>query len=219
MKAVVVFSGGLDSATALYEVLSRGFDASTITFDYGQLARKEIECAREISKRLGLKWLLIDLSSVRKVYAGTTSLVDKNIPITKKFTQSLIVPFRNGIMLALAVAYAESIGAAHIFYGAQGSDASNYPDCRMDFVDAFQKAAGLGTGSNIIIEAPLINMKKSEVLKLGAKLGVPFELTWSCYRKGEKHCGVCESCVNRKKAFEEAGIIDKVEYRKSSPVV
>ena len=211
-KAVVVFSGGPDSATALYIALKRGFEVFPITFDYWQLARKEIECAREMSKMLGLNWVLIDLSSVGKFYSGKTSLVDPSKPITSEFSKPIIVPFRNGVMLSIAVAFAESLGAERVFYGAQGSDAKHYPDCRGTFVKAFESAARFGTDSKISIEAPLITLKKSGVLKLGEELGVPFEMTWSCYSQRRKHCGECESCNNRKQAFTDAGIEDPTEY-------
>ncbi|MBM5805873.1 MAG: 7-cyano-7-deazaguanine synthase QueC [Candidatus Verstraetearchaeota archaeon] len=212
MKAVVVSSGGPDSTTVLYLALKRGFQVFPLTFDYGQLAEREIEHARSIAERLGLRLLAVDLAAMKGVYSGSTSLVDERIPITEEFTSPIIVPFRNGIMLAIAVAYAQSIGATHVFYGAQESDAAHYPDCRPSFVEAFREAARRGTDSEIEIEAPLASMKKSEVIKLGTELGVPFKLTWSCYRQGERHCGVCESCNNRKRAFLEAGIRDPTMY-------
>jgi 7-cyano-7-deazaguanine synthase len=211
-KAVVVFSGGPDSATALYIALKKGFEVFPITFDYGQLARREIECAREISKMLKLGLILIDLTNFGKIYSGKTSLVDPSKPITSEFSEPIIVPFRNGVMLSIAVAYADSIGAERVFYGAQGSDAKHYPDCRENFVEAYESAARLGTNSKISIEAPLITLKKGEVFKLGKELGVPFEMTWSCYSQNMKHCGKCESCNNRKRAFADADIKDPTEY-------
>jgi len=211
-KAVLVFSGGPDSTTVLYMALRKGFEVFPLTFDYGQLAKMEIKCARSLSKRLGLKLRVVNLRSVGCLYAGATSLVDPNIPITSSFTKPIIVPFRNGIMLSIAVAYAECIGASRIFYGAQGSDAKNYPDCRLAFARAFESAAQLGTESKIVFEAPIIHLEKPQVLQLGKELGVPYGQTWSCYKEGEKHCGVCESCRNRKNAFAEAGIPDPTTY-------
>ncbi|MGQ9759674.1 MAG: 7-cyano-7-deazaguanine synthase QueC [Candidatus Methanomethylicaceae archaeon] len=211
-KAVVVFSGGPDSTTVLYLAIKRGYKAYPITFDYGQMAKREIYAAKRIADRLGLELRIIDLSALKEIYLGATSLVDERIEMRKEFSKEIIVPFRNGIMLSVAVAYAQSIGANYVFYGAQGSDEPYYPDCRGSFIRAFQKAAMLGTGSKVVVRAPLNKMKKHEVLKLGEKLGVPFEMTWSCYRAGDKHCGICESCLNRKNAFREAGIPDKIEY-------
>ncbi|MCX8182331.1 MAG: 7-cyano-7-deazaguanine synthase QueC [Candidatus Methanomethyliaceae archaeon] len=212
-KAVVIFSGGPDSTTLLYLTIKRGYKAYPITFDYGQIAKREIEAAKKIAEGLGLDIKIIDLSVIKDAYLGATSLVDENMPITKEFSKQLIVPFRNGVMLSFAVAYAQSIGANYIFYGAQGSDEPYYPDCRTSFVRAFQRAARLGTDSKLVIKAPLTKLKKSEVIKLGKELGVPFEMTWSCYRGEEIHCGVCESCVNRKRAFSEASVPDPTVYK------
>jgi len=211
-KAIVIFSGGPDSTTLLYLIIKRGYKAFPITFDYGQIAKREIDAAKLISERLGLGLRIVDLSVLREIYLGSTSLVDERIPVTKEFSKQLIVPFRNGIMLSFAVAYAQAIGASYIFYGAQGSDDPYYADCRASFVRAFQRAARIGTASEIVVRAPFTKMKKSEVIRLGKELGVPFEITWSCYRGGARHCGVCESCVNRKKAFLEAGIPDPTVY-------
>lgn len=211
-RAVVVVSGGLDSTTVLYYALERGFSAFPVTFDYGQIARAEIRSAEAVSRRLGLPWRLVDLSGLSDLYMGATSLVDRGIEITREFSRPIIVPFRNAVLLSAAVAYADSIGARLVLYGAHASDAENYPDCRREFVEAMERAARLGTGSDISIEAPLLSLKKSEVVRLGARLGVPFELTWSCYRDGEVHCGSCESCENRRRAFIEAGVKDPTEY-------
>lgn len=212
-RAVVVISGGLDSTTVLYYALDRGFTAYPITFDYGQIARAEIRSAESVSKRLGLPWRLVDLSGLSDIYMGATSLVDRGIEITREFSKPIVVPFRNAVLLSVAVAYAGSIGASRVLYGAHASDAENYPDCRREFVEAMERAARLGTGTEISIEAPLLSLKKSEVVRLGARLGVPFELTWSCYRDGEVHCGSCESCENRKRAFLEAGVKDPTVYQ------
>jgi 7-cyano-7-deazaguanine synthase len=155
---------------------------------------------------------LIDLSSLKGIFAGVSSVVDETIPMTRSFSQPIIVPFRNAIFLSTAVAYAIAISAKRIFYGAQGSDAPFYPDCRKEFYESFQSTARLGTGQDLIIEAPFSQTSKSDLIRLGAKLGVPFELTWSCYLNGPKHCGKCESCVNRRNAFREATVPDPTEY-------
>ena len=211
-KCVVVLSGGPDSATVAYWAKNQGYDVNAITFKYGQIAHKEIECARKIAEKLAAPIKVIDLSSLKEIFHGVTSLCDENIPLTSSFTEPIIVPFRNAIFLSAAVAYAVSINANKIFYGAQGSDEPFYPDCRKEFYEAFEKAAQLGTCKEIRVEAPFNGNTKSELIQIGSKLGVPFQLTWSCYRDKEKHCGKCESCVNRKKAFDQAGIRDPTEY-------
>jgi 7-cyano-7-deazaguanine synthase len=211
-KCVVVLSGGPDSATVAYWAQKQGYQIYPITFKYGQIAVKETESAQKIAQSLGIYTKIIDLSALKDIFSGVTSLCNTNIPLTSEFSQPIIVPFRNAIFLSAAVAYAVTVGAGKIFYGAQGSDEPFYPDCRREFYQAFEKAARLGTCEDISIEAPFSNMKKSEVIKAGAELGVPLELTWSCYLDGAKHCGRCESCVNRKKAFQEAGIADPTKY-------
>jgi len=211
-KCIVVLSGGPDSATVAYWAKNQGYDVNAITFNYGQIADKEIECARKIAKELSATIKVIDLSALKEIFHGVTSLCNENIPLTSSFSQPIIVPFRNAIFLSVSVSYAVSVGADKIFYGAQGSDEPFYPDCRKEFYKAFEKAACLGTEKEISIEAPFSGKPKSETIKAGAELGVPFELTWSCYRDGPLHCGKCESCVNRKKAFAQAGIRDPTEY-------
>ena len=211
-KCVVVLSGGPDSATVAYWAKKQGYEIYPITFKYGQIAVKETECAQKIAESLGTSTKIIDLSALKEIFSGVTSLCNTEIPLTSEFSAPIIVPFRNAIFLSAAVAYAVAVGADKIFYGAQGSDEPFYPDCRREFYEAFEKAARLGTCQEITIQAPYSNMHKSDVIKAGEKLGVPFELTWSCYLDGAKHCGRCESCVNRQKAFQDAKIPDPTKY-------
>jgi 7-cyano-7-deazaguanine synthase len=211
-KCIVVLSGGPDSATVAYWAKAHGYEIYPITFNYGQIAVKETESAKKIAEKLGTTTKIIDLSALKEIFSGATSLVSRDIPLTAEFSAPIIVPFRNAIFLSAAVAYAVTAGATKIFYGAQGSDEPFYPDCRREFYQAFEKAARLGTCEEITIQAPFSGGKKSDLIKEGSKLDVPFELTWSCYLDGAKHCGKCESCVNRKKAFQEAGVADPTKY-------
>jgi 7-cyano-7-deazaguanine synthase len=211
-KCVIVLSGGPDSATVAYWAKAQGYTIYPITFNYGQIALKETESARKIAEKLSTTTKTINLSALKEIFSGVTSLCNTDIPLTEEFTAPIIVPFRNAIFLSAAVAYAVTVGADKIFYGAQGSDEPFYPDCRREFYEAFEKSARLGTCKEITIKAPFSGGKKSELIREGAKLGVPFEITWSCYRDGAKHCGKCESCVNRKKAFKEAEVTDPTKY-------
>jgi 7-cyano-7-deazaguanine synthase len=211
-KSVIVLSGGPDSATVAYWAKSQGYEIYPITFKYGQIAAKETHAAQKIAEKLGVNTKIIDLSALKYIFSGATSLVNRDIPITAEFSAPIIVPFRNAIFLSTAVAYAVTLGASQIFYGAQGSDEPFYPDCRREFYKAFEKAARLGTCEDITIKAPFSGGKKSQLIAEGAKLCVPFELTWSCYLDGKKHCGKCESCVNRKKSFKDAAITDPTIY-------
>ncbi len=213
MKAVIILSGGPDSATVLYWAKSQGYDLYPITFLYGQKASVEVKRAAELATAVGAPHKIVDLSGLASVYVGVTSLVDRGMEVTREFTSQIIVPFRNGVFMAVAVAYAESVGAEYILYGAQGSDEPKYPDCRQGFYEAFQEAARQGTDHPIRIDAPFIGVPKSELIRRAVELGVPLNLTWSCYNEGPIHCGRCESCLNRKRAFTEAGVNDPTEYR------
>jgi 7-cyano-7-deazaguanine synthase len=211
-KCVIVLSGGPDSVTVAYWAKKQDYQIYPITFNYGQIAVKETQAAQKIAEKLDTTTKIIDLSALKEIFSNVTSLCNTNIPLTSEFSAPIIVPFRNAIFLSAAVAYAVAVGADTIFYGAQGSDEPFYPDCRREFYEAFEKAARLGTCQEITVQAPFSGKHKSELFKAGAKLGVPFELTWSCYRDSAKHCGKCESCNNRKKAFKEAGIADPTKY-------
>lgn len=211
-KVVIIMSGGPDSSTVAYYAKNEWYDIYGITLDYGQRASKETIHAKMIANKLGIPIRIIDLSSLKDIFASSTALCDERIPMPSKFEPTIIVPFRNAILLSIAVSYANVIGAEAVFYGATGSDARFYPDCRESFFKTFQKAARLGTEKEIAIVAPFHKVTKAEVIKIGTKLRVPYKLTWSCYLGENKHCGRCESCVNRKKAFGEAGIEDPSEY-------
>jgi len=212
-NCIVVLSGGLDSATVAYWAKAHGYQIHPITFNYGQIAVKETEAAQKIAQTLGTTTKIIDLSNLKEIFSTTTSLVNRNIPLTSEFSSPINVPFRNAIFLSTAVAYAISISVNHIVYGAQNNDETFYPDCRPEFYKTFEKAARLGTDQQITIKAPYSKTKKDKLIQKGTTFGVPFELTWSCYLDNEHHCGLCEACVNRKKAFQEANITDPTRYQ------
>lgn len=213
MKCVVILSGGPDSVTAAYWAKAQGFDVHAVTFNYGQKAQVEIERARMIAEELGAEHRVIDLSGLRGIYEGVTSLVDEDLEVTGEFTEPIIVPFRNGVFMAVTVAYADTVGAHHIFYGAHAGDEPFYPDCRKEFYEAFQEAARRGTEKPIVIASPFSDTPKSGIIREAVRLGVPLEKTWSCYLQGPIQCGRCESCVNRRNAFRDAGVPDPTEYR------
>jgi 7-cyano-7-deazaguanine synthase len=212
VKCVVILSGGPDSVTTLYWARAQGWDAHALTFRYGQKAQVEVERASEFAERLSVPHRVIDLSALSEVYEGVTSLVDEDLTVSGEFTKPIIVPFRNGVFMSVAVAYADAVGAERILYGAHGGDESNYPDCRPEFYKAFEKAARLGTERSIVIDAPFSGGSKAEIIRKAVELGVPLERTWSCYERGPVHCGRCESCRNRKRAFAEAKIEDPTQY-------
>lgn len=220
-KAVAIISGGIDSSTLLYKLVNDGYEVYALTFIYGQKHSKEVEAAKIIATKLGVNHKVIDMSSLQEILRSALTspgMTIPEVPAEAKHYDTLkstVVPNRNSIFLSIAVGYAISIGANHVFYAAHFSDRGVYPDCRKEFVEAFAHASRLATDNpDLVIEAPFVNMNKSEIVSLGTKLGVPYELTWSCYKGGEKHCGVCSSCRERKRAFQEAGIPDPTVYEK-----
>jgi 7-cyano-7-deazaguanine synthase len=208
-KAVILLSGGLDSATCLAIAEAEGFDCYTIGFDYGQRHRHEIECAQQLSPN----HKVITIPNF-----GGSALTDHNIAVPKDGLKPEIpvtyVPARNAIFLAFALGYAEVLGATDIFIGVNALDYSGYPDCRPEFIEAFQNMANLGTkAGNFRINTPLINLTKAQIITLGSSLGVNYGHTTSCYDPvGHKACGTCDSCRLRLKGFAEAGLNDPVEY-------
>ena len=214
-SAIVLLSGGLDSATTLYFAQSKGFAVHALVFDYGQRHGKEIKCAVAVAKaarcpyeivKISLPWKGSALLDKRIKVPHHRRLDAKDIPVT-------YVPARNIIFLSFAASYAEAIGAQKIFIGANAIDYSGYPDCRPDFFAAYAKVLekGLKTGvqgHKIKVETPLVRMTKSQIIRLGVKLKVPYYLTWSCYTGGKKSCGVCDSCRLRANGFKEAGVRD-----------
>lgn len=220
-KALVLASGGLDSTTILAIAKNEGYDIYALSFDYGQRHNFELEAAKRVAKHLGAKKHLIlrlDLDTI-----GGSALTD-DIPVpqgrdldevSSGSIPATYVPARNTIFLAYALAWAEVLGATDIFIGINAIDFSGYPDCRPEFIESFQRTADLATkagveGKGITIHAPLINMTKAEIIKKGISLGVDYAMTHSCYNPGENGipCGVCDSCLLRKKGFKEAGIPD-----------
>ena len=213
-RAIVLLSGGIDSSTTLYLVQRKGYKPTCLIFDYHQRHRREIESAKKIAQSIRADYKLIKIS----LPEGESSLLNPNIPLKseKKKIPLTYVPARNIIFLSYAVSYAESSGTSAIFIGANQIDYSGYPDCRETFISAFNEVIKEGTRrKNIKVIAPLIEMTKGEIIKLGMKLKVPYHLTWSCYAGGEKPCLKCDSCKFRLKGFKEMGIKDPILDAKS----
>lgn len=216
-KAVVLLSGGLDSAVAIHLAKSQGFEVYALSFDYGQRHNKEVECAKATAQLVGAKEH--NLVTLQLNLWGGSSLTDKNLSVedgdvTRTDIPMTYVPARNMVFLSVAASYAEAIGAQDIFIGVSEVDYSGYVDCRESFIEAMENAINMGTvaavehGKKFKIHAPFIYKTKAQEIQLGEQLGVNWSHTWSCYRGGEKPCGTCDSCLLRAKAFAEAGVVD-----------
>lgn len=220
--AVCLLSGGLDSTTCLAFAKREGYDCYALSFDYGQRHRVELEAARRIAANLGAAKHLIVLVDLR-LFGGSALTDDIDVP--KDGAQDGIpvtyVPARNTIFLSFAVAWAEVLSASDVFIGVNAIDYSGYPDCRPEFIGAFERMANLATKAGVEgrtrlkIHTPLIRLSKSEIIKLASELGVDFRLTHSCYDPDDsgRPCGLCDSCRLRLKGFAAAGIHDPLEYR------
>jgi 7-cyano-7-deazaguanine synthase len=224
-KAVVLLSGGMDSATAAAVALDRGFEVYALSFRYGQRHAKELEAAKRVAEWLGLRrHVVLDIDL--RAFGGSALTGDLEVPKDTPLERigsgipATYVPARNTIFLAFALGWAETLGAADIFIGANALDYSGYPDCRPEYIEAFERMANLATragveGGHLRIHAPLISLSKAGIIRLGSGLGVEFALTWSCYDPTPEGtaCGRCESCTLRRKGFREAGVADPTRYR------
>jgi len=223
-KAIVLLSGGIDSSTTLAITKDLGFSVFALTFNYGQIHHAELQSAKMMARQIGVaQHLIFKLDLANLVSSSLTG--DSEIPKMRSMGNilseipSTYVPGRNLVFLSIALSWAESIGSYDIFIGANSIDYSGYPDCRPEFIDAFQKCANLATkvgieGKNVAIHAPLISMSKGEIIKKGVELGIDFSLSHSCYDPDSngRACGVCDSCTLRKKGFKEAGVKDPTDY-------
>lgn len=212
--SVIILSGGMDSTTLLH--LKKDRIALAVSFDYGSNHNaREIECARRQCEILGIEHLVIPLSFMGEYFKSCLLSGSGDIPEGRyddENMKSTVVPFRNGIMLSVACGLAESRGLLHVMMANHGGDHAIYPDCRPGFVAAMSEAMRQGTYEGVTIEADFTSISKADIAALGNKLGVDYSLTYSCYKGGEKHCGKCGTCVERKEAFEIAGVADPTVY-------
>ncbi len=220
-KAVVLLSGGLDSATTLAIAARGGFACYALTFDYGQRHRVELEAARRVARQLGAadhRVVPLDLS-----WIGGSALTDSSIAVPTTPGTGIpvtYVPARNTVFLSIALGWAEVLGARDLYIGVNAVDYSGYPDCRPEFIEAFQRLSNVATragveGQPIALHAPLIQLTKAQIIRAGAGLGVDYALTLSCYDPGPggEACGRCDSCRLRREGFAEAGVADPTRYR------
>lgn len=213
-KSLIILSGGMDSVTLLHD--RKNEIVLAVTFDYGSNhAVREIEMAKKNCELLGVEHLVIPLGFIHDYFKSSLLEGAESIPeghYTAENMSSTVVPFRNGIMLSVAAGIAESRGLTRIMIANHGGDHAIYPDCRKEFIDAMNSAIWEGSGHKVEILAPYTCISKSDIAAIGKRIGVDYSLTYSCYKGGEKHCGRCGTCVERKEAMRDAGIEDPTEY-------
>ena len=216
-KVVVLLSGGMDSVTVLYHSLKEYDVIGALSFNYGSKhAHQELEYAKYHCDKVGIKHTVIKLDFVQQLFKSSLLIDGGEIPeghYAAENMKSTVVPFRNGIMLSIACGFAESQGANAVAIAAHSGDHAIYPDCRTNFMEAMRAAMQLGTYESIDLLAPFVDIDKTEIVRIGAKLNVDYSQTWSCYKGLELHCGKCGTCVERKEAFELAGVPDPTKYQ------
>ncbi len=215
-KVIVLLSGGMDSVTALYAAMKDYEVVGALSFDYGSKhASKELVCAKHHCDELKIPHTVIKLDFVQSLFNSALLIGGDEIPeghYEDEVMKQTVVPFRNGIMLSIAAGYAESVGVKGVVIAAHSGDHAIYPDCRDDFMEAMGSAIRLGTYENIELIAPFVNIDKTEIVRIGAGLGIDYSNTWSCYKGQAVHCGKCGTCIERIEAFELAGVEDPTEY-------
>jgi 7-cyano-7-deazaguanine synthase len=218
-SAVILVSGGMDSATAVYEAMEQGYDPYFLHTSYGQRTEnKEFECAQALAEEVdAADFLHIETEHLAQI--GASSLTDEEMDVADADLESgaiptSYVPFRNANLLSMATSYAEATASSALFIGAHSEDFSGYPDCRPAFFDGFQDVIDVGTKpeTDIDLKSPFVEWSKTEIAERGLKLGVPYEITWSCYRDDEPACGTCDACAFRLEAFRGAGVRDPIQY-------
>ena len=220
MKALVLFSGGLDSTVLAAQLRADGAETRLLSIDYGQRHAKELQQAEKIAEALGLPHRILRLPDLGPLLGGS-SLTDDQVELpeghyAEESMKATVVPNRNMILLALAGGHALSLEFDTIAYAAHAGDHTIYPDCRPEFADAMETALGLADWEKLSLHRPFVHLSKTDLVKKGSELDAPLHLTWSCYAGREKHCGKCGTCVERKEAFALAKVTDPTEYEDST---
>ena len=214
-KAVVIYSGGMDSFTLLNRVLRAGKDVHALSFDYGQKHKKELDYAASVCRSLQVPHKVVDITSINQLIATSALTADIDMPeghYADDNMKQTVVPNRNMILLSLAVGYAVSLEASEVYYGAHGGDHAIYPDCRPLFVEKMNQVCAIANYQAVSIEVPYLHADKGEILADGLAMGLDYGQTWTCYNGREKACGKCGACQERLEAFETHGQSDPLDY-------
>jgi len=214
-KIIVVYSGGLDSFTLLNEAVDMGHDVSTISFDYGQKHKRELDSVRKFCLQESIDHKVVDISSIKEIFSGSSLTDDLEIPkghYEDESMQSTVVPNRNMILISLALGYAVTKEAKEVWFGAHSGDHAIYPDCRPEFVEKMDAVARISNYEPISVKAPYILKSKSEILKIGLSMNLDYALTWTCYEGGDLACGTCGACHERLESFADQNATDPIQY-------
>ncbi|MCP4789569.1 MAG: 7-cyano-7-deazaguanine synthase QueC [Gammaproteobacteria bacterium] len=215
-KAVVIYSGGMDSFTVLHVAKQQGYDLFALSFNYGQRHDKELDVAAQVCLSENIPHKVVDITAINQLLQGSSlTSMDMDIPTgeyEKDNMKSTVVPNRNMILLSMAIGYAVSIGADKVFYGAHSGDHDIYPDCRPEFVDAMNDVSALANYEAVEIVSPFLHESKLTILKTGLEMGLDYSCTWTCYQGLDKACGKCGSCIERRGAFVAMGLQDPLPY-------
>ena len=216
-KAVVVYSGGMDSYTVLHEAISKGKEVYALSFNYGQKHNKELIIAAQVCRELGVSHKVVDITAINSLMAGSSLTSDSNEAIPEgdyedANMKSTVVPNRNMVLISMAIAYAVSLEASQVFYGAHSGDHDIYPDCRPEFVEAMNAVSLIANYQAVEIVAPFLRSSKADILAAGINMKLDYAKTWTCYNGREKACGKCGSCLERLESFKGHGLVDPIPY-------
>ncbi|MEC8080723.1 MAG: 7-cyano-7-deazaguanine synthase QueC [Pseudomonadota bacterium] len=214
-KAVVVYSGGMDSYTVLHTALAEGKEVYALSFNYGQRHSKELNVAAAVCAKHGIPHKVVDISAINSLMAGSSLTSEIDIPeghYAEESMKNTVVPNRNMVLLSMAIAYAVSLEAPEVYYGAHSGDHHIYPDCRPEFVHAMNAVSKIANYEPVEIVTPFLNNSKGEILAAGLAMNLDYSDTWTCYNGREKACGKCGACNERLEAFTEQGVTDPLNY-------
>ncbi|MAF16093.1 MAG: 7-cyano-7-deazaguanine synthase QueC [Marinomonas sp.] len=214
-KAVVVYSGGMDSYTVLHTALAEGKEVYALSFNYGQRHSKELDVAAAVCAKHGIPHKVVDISAINSLMAGSSLTSEIDIPeghYAEESMKNTVVPNRNMVLLSMAIAYAVSLEAPEVYYGAHSGDHHIYPDCRPEFVHAMNAVSKIANYEPVEIVTPFLNSSKGEILAAGLAMNLDYSDTWTCYNGREKACGKCGACNERLEAFTEQGVTDPLNY-------
>lgn len=214
-KAVVVYSGGMDSFTVLNTAIQNGLEVYALSFNYGQKHSKELEVAAQVCRELGVSHKVVDITAINSLMANSSLTGDAEIPeghYESDSMKSTVVPNRNMVLLSMAIAYAVSLEASKVYYGAHSGDHHIYPDCRPEFVEAMNAVSKIANYQSVEIVTPYLHSSKGDILKAGLAMNLDYAKTWTCYNGRDKSCGKCGACNERLEAFAEQSKTDPLDY-------